>query len=878
MADKTLPDQMREFATEAEKWFDSINPLSQAIVAMAGALGGLKVTSAAAGGAFTATGKIVQLLEKNIKSFSKETQGANKSFISFSNISSLLFKRADMLYSGLNKLREAYGGLGRMITDTTGRQAESFAESMLKVAEAMVSSSHAIQVGAIDVADSLKLLNEVAGESGRGLEYLIARVGKEGGVGEVSLGNSLQFLRRGLGLAGGDIEKIATRVIATGGNIENTSRVIMKATKKAADMTGLSQKLIAKDTAAIMEQTSKFGTMTAVEAVKAATALRRMGLEMKSINSFADNLDTFEGAAQAVGKLTQIMPGLRLNPYELMKADPIKKLKMVRTALDGIGFDYMSANRQAKIYVQGILNMDDATAQAYFSNRKYGSGMDEVAQAMEEAARKGTDVKEELKLIRMNAAAASGEGGIGGFGDALKKVGESVAKGIAGIEPLNALFKPLLGTIHTILPQITAGISTTFSDLIGGGKGGGIIGKSLSNLKATLLGGKVDIETLVKGGMEFDMEKLAKEGEGGLLGGFTQTLTDVGDNFQKTLPKMITAYQNSLKEGGVEFKPKQFIQEILGFDDRRMAIFAKSLDQTLSGMITNILPVILGIAKKIQPTITKLRTGLNQMFKGEFEEGAKTMIGGAKLAMGNLEGIIDLDMTKKAIEGLEKDWLGPAEAAVEKASKVVEGALGEGKKAAGEAAAHPLMKMFKDMLGVDPGKIFETMGDKVVQAGESINTKVGPVFDKLITTIQLKIAELRATMFSGADILASAAEKIAKTMALLPARLGGGVWAATLLSDVKRFRADLVVEKNAIEAEVLKLKRLQRARIIDEHGAPPAPTAAPGSGAPVAMGPPAPAGRRGRELIMHVTLVNKEGTLEIAKGVAKAFLPMEMVS
>jgi len=69
-----------------------------------------------------------------------------------------------------------------------------------------------------------------------------------------------------------------------------------------------------------------------------AYASRQTGIEMKRISDFAAGFDTFEGAADRVGKLNAILGGDFLNVMDLMAAeDPAKRFQMVTDAITAQG-------------------------------------------------------------------------------------------------------------------------------------------------------------------------------------------------------------------------------------------------------------------------------------------------------------------------------------------------------------------------------------------------------------------------------------------------------------------------------------------------------------------------------------------------------------
>ena len=126
-----------------------------------------------------------------------------------------------------------------------------------------------------------------------------------------------------------------------------------------ADKLGLSLQNVSKNFQAGIKDANNFGYMTRKELSATSLFATKLGMEMSELTSFADGFDTFEGAAEKVGKLSAAF-GIQLDTMDLVMEDnPAKKLDMVREALEKSGQsieNILGDRRQAK-YLADTLNL-----------------------------------------------------------------------------------------------------------------------------------------------------------------------------------------------------------------------------------------------------------------------------------------------------------------------------------------------------------------------------------------------------------------------------------------------------------------------------------------------------------------------------------------
>ena len=102
-------------------------------------------------------------------------------------------------------------------------------------------------------------------------------------------------------------------------------------------------------------------TINAVQAFKnMALAAKRTGLEVSDIMSFATKFDTFDDAAQQVGKLNAALGGDFVNSMDLMMAeDPTERLKMMKDAVVESGRSFEEMSYHERIFIADSMGLKD---------------------------------------------------------------------------------------------------------------------------------------------------------------------------------------------------------------------------------------------------------------------------------------------------------------------------------------------------------------------------------------------------------------------------------------------------------------------------------------------------------------------------------------
>lgn len=92
------------------------------------------------------------------------------------------------------------------------------------------------------------------------------------------------------------------------------------------------------------------------------------GVAVGDLNSVADRLDTFKGAAQAAQGFNAVLGKTVLSVTDLVHAEPAEKIQLLKDALDKSGISFDTANRRIKKMIAGFMGVDVAKASKIFGS------------------------------------------------------------------------------------------------------------------------------------------------------------------------------------------------------------------------------------------------------------------------------------------------------------------------------------------------------------------------------------------------------------------------------------------------------------------------------------------------------------------------------
>lgn len=199
---------------------------------------------------------------------------------------------------------------------------------------------------------------------------------------------------------------------------------------------GTSPKKMAEDFEKSMPKLAAYGSKATQVFKEMSVAAKRTGLDVDRLLSIHEGFDTFEGAAEKVGKLNSILNGPYLDSIQMVtQTDPTKRMEMLKNAVSAAGksFDSMSYyERKAIASAMGLSGVQELS--------QYMKGnMDDL----NEATKKEALSQENLNKMLMDAIPLGQK-----FLDFFKSVA-------AVLEPLFAPLREFLSYIATALSWVS---------------------------------------------------------------------------------------------------------------------------------------------------------------------------------------------------------------------------------------------------------------------------------------------------------------------------------------------------------------------------------------------------------------------------------------
>ena len=132
--------------------------------------------------------------------------------------------------------------------------------------------------------------------------------------------------------------------------------------QKLQKQLGLTSQQMQGASEASQEAMSIIGDTTGMEFSRLTQIMQKTGLGMEKLLSLSDKFNTFEGAADSVGKLNALMGGPYLNSVNMLEeTDPSKRLAMISENLRAAGVTWESLGPQSGRAYATALGLEKVT-------------------------------------------------------------------------------------------------------------------------------------------------------------------------------------------------------------------------------------------------------------------------------------------------------------------------------------------------------------------------------------------------------------------------------------------------------------------------------------------------------------------------------------
>jgi hypothetical protein len=171
---------------------------------------------------------------------------------------------------------------------------------------------------------------------------------------------------------------------------------------------------------------------------------KNVGIEFGRLQDITRQFDTFEGAADAAGKLNAILGGDYLNSIQLLNADEAERVRILQDSLKASGQSFEAMSKQERMAAAQAIGIDDVTELQKLMNNSVQEG---TVEALNKA-----QADKELKKSAEN------------LGTMQEKLNNIMGQFAVALIPVLDAIKPVLTQISEFMsknPQLIEGIAKT---------------------------------------------------------------------------------------------------------------------------------------------------------------------------------------------------------------------------------------------------------------------------------------------------------------------------------------------------------------------------------------------------------------------------------
>lgn len=218
-----------------------------------------------------------------------------------------------------------------------------------------------------------------------------------------------------LGISGAETAaSIKTLSMAMGTSEVEASKVVENFAAMGQAM-GVSSKQMISDFMQVKDQLYVFGSAIDETFIKLEAQSKATGVAINDLLSYTEKFDTFEGAADQVGKLNAVLGGPYLSAMSMIETtDPTERINMIRDAVNQAGMSFESMDyyqKKAIITAGGFKSAEEAQR---ILSMSAGEAADEIArqqasqEALNDAIKRAQPIQEKLSMIMANFAVIMG--------------------------------------------------------------------------------------------------------------------------------------------------------------------------------------------------------------------------------------------------------------------------------------------------------------------------------------------------------------------------------------------------------------------------------------------------------------------------------------
>ncbi len=294
----------------------------------------------------------------------------------------LLDKAAELagntaIFDAMENVREQFGDIGKGFGKKVVDGGASIRASLKDVG---LSAAKVFGTGPEGIARSIDASREMAVALGDAVEIL--------GENFDDVAGPLFVLQKGMGLTEENMKGLVIASRLAGRSATDMLKDIEKLSTDMSKKFGMSSKVVARDMAYMLQNTAKYGKLSAAQVAATVVYVKKLGLEVKQIEGLVSAFDDFETAATNASKLAQAF-GMNVDAMQMMKEqDPGKRLEMLRTSFAATGKSIDMMTRQEKQLLAQTAGLDEAIVEQALSAKNAGKSYRQLSTEAELSAKR----------------------------------------------------------------------------------------------------------------------------------------------------------------------------------------------------------------------------------------------------------------------------------------------------------------------------------------------------------------------------------------------------------------------------------------------------------------------------------------------------------
>lgn len=281
------------------------------------------------------------------------------------------------IFDAMENVREQFGDIGKGFGKQVVDGGASIRSSLKDVG---LSAAKVFGTGPEGIARSIDASREMAMALGDAVEIL--------GENFDDVAGPLFVLQKGMGLTEENMKGLVIASRLAGRSATDMLKDIEKLSTDMSKKFGMSSKVVARDMAYMLQNTAKYGKLSAAQVAATVVYVKKLGLEVKQIEGLVSAFDDFETAATNASKLAQAF-GMNVDAMRMMKEqDPGKRLEMLRTSFAATGKSIDMMTRQEKQLLAQTAGLDEAIVEQALSAKNAGKSYRQLSTEAELSAKR----------------------------------------------------------------------------------------------------------------------------------------------------------------------------------------------------------------------------------------------------------------------------------------------------------------------------------------------------------------------------------------------------------------------------------------------------------------------------------------------------------